>query len=341
MIPHSKTAIAEEDILALNYAVSHGKLAKGSINFAFQKEFQEYLGVEFVHLTSSGTMAFFLILKGIGLEQGDEVLLPDYICKSLLGPILNIGAKPVLYDNSEDNWISDIEKIRAKITERTRVILINHTFGQVFEQISQLKKSIPSNIEIVEDCCHAIMPKESSLASSVGHHSLCSFYSFNATKLLAAGEGGAVVSNDKSFMNRISSIEIGDYLSDLSCSLARAQLSRMDYFLECRKQIAAIYLAEFGAFVPKQFKNSSSAFFRFTLLVEENRAFWKNKLVSYRKGVDSLLSEKMGVNPLPNALKQLHSTVSLPIYPSLNKEELAVIIDETHKILMNASSTSN
>ena len=339
MIAHSRTSISKEEIEAVTTAVYNGNLTKGKGHFSLQEEFQEVIGADFVHLSSSGTMAFFLILKALDIKKGDEVLLPDYICNSLLGPILNLSAIPVLYDNEKDNWISSPDSIYSKISHRTRVLVVNHTFGRAFTGLKLLSETISSNISIVEDCCHVIIPRTSFLSQFIGKYSLCAFYSFNATKILASGEGGAISSNDEIFAHSVRAIEIGDNLSDLSCTLARVQLKKLNYFLDRRKEIATIYLEEFKEFVPNDCDVEYSIFYRFPLLISENEEFWTNKHIAYRKGVDSLLSQKLEIKSQPNALSVFERTVSLPIYPTLKSTELKLIIEETHKLILNGGKT--
>lgn len=341
MIPHSRTFISYDEIEAVTNSLRNGNLTKGKQNALFRDEFQEFIGSNFVHLTSSGTMAFYIILRALELKDGDEVLMPDYICNSLIGPIQNVGAIPILYDNGVDNWLASLDSIISKISSKTKVILINHTYGQVFKNIKQLRTVIPVNIHIIEDCCHMISSNYSPFSKYVGKYSLCSFYSFNATKLIASGEGGAISSNDKLFIDKIKSFEIGDYLSDLSCCLARVQLRELNQFLEKRSLIATKYFKEFKRYLPVDFNIDSSIHFRFPLLIKENRFFWESKTIAFRKGVDSLISQRINIKPEPNALSVLTRTVSLPIYPSLVTDEIDQIIDETHKLILNGSEITH
>lgn len=333
MIHHSNTYIGKEEVQAIDRVVKSGLISAGEECNMFQQDFSHYIGADFVKLTTSGSMAFFLILKALEIQESDEILLPDYICKDLLGPILAMGAAPVLYDNKDNSWLSSNKEILSRVTSKTRLVVINHTFGFVFKDIETLSKRLPSNVMIVEDCCHTIISDYNPLKKFTRNTSLCCFYSFNATKLLASGEGGAISSNDKSFFTKLEKIKIGDKLSDLNCAIAREQLKKLDSFIDRRKHIAEIYAQEFKSFLTRDFFESEGIYFRFPLMIKENHHFLGNKTVAYRKGVDSLLSEHIKVESLPNAKIVYERTVSIPIYPSLDDYMLSIIIGETKKML--------
>jgi dTDP-4-amino-4,6-dideoxygalactose transaminase len=335
MIHHSSIYTGNDELLALVSVFKSGLITYGEENRLFQQEFCDYIGSEYVKLTNSGSMAFFLILKALNIQNSDEILLPDYICKNLLGPIFANGATPILYDNEANSFLSSTEKILSKVTRKTKVVVINHTFGFIFKDIQELANQLPSDIVIVEDCCHAIISDKNHLKKFTRRGSLCCFYSFNATKLLAAGEGGAISSDDSIFISKLKKIRIGDNLSDLNCSIARIQLKRLDSFIARRKDIAEKYSQEFKCHLNRDFFDNSGLFFRYPLLIKENQAFWKSESIVYRKGVDSLLSHNMKVKNLPNAKKVFDKSVSIPIYPSLDDHAVIKIITETKKILQN------
>lgn len=333
MINHSNSSIGKEELLAIKRIMQSRLVTAGPENAKLQEEFRKYIGSEYVKLTSSGTMAFFLILQALEIESGDEILMPDYICSDLLGPIQAFKAKPVIYDNRINSWLSSKENILSKVTPKTRVILINHTFGFIFKDIQYLAQQLNRNISIVEDCCHAIISYKNPLKEFTRNHSLCCFYSFNATKLMASGEGGAISSDDEKFIAKLERIKIGDKLSDLSSSIARVQLKRLDFFIERRKYIAEIYNKEFQDLLTIDFFENAGIYFRYPLLITKNDKFWRHTSIAYRKGVDSLVSQQINLEIMPNVKRVYEATVSIPIYPSLNYRMINKIISITKNIL--------
>lgn len=329
MISHSKSLITYKSKSSVSDTLNSGFLIKGQKHEIFKKKFSDLIEKKHVDITSSGTMAFFKILSAIGVSKGDEVLIPNYICPSLLGPINYLKATVILYDNQYNNWLSDIEMIKRKITKKTKVILINHTFGFLFKGIEELRNSISSKIEIIEDCCHALSPSSRIGNSKISKFSLCSFYSFNATKLIATGEGGAISSNDTTFFEKINRIKLGDNLSDLSCSLGIQQLDSYQEMLKKRLEIAKLYNQSFGI----NNDNVDSIYYRYPILVKDNQIYLVSDEISYRLGVDELISNHVESNECLNSERLLSKIVSVPIYPALDKDQIFFIIQYTKKIL--------
>ena len=335
MIPHSRTTLNNKDLEVLLATCRRGFITAGKLNEEFESKLSDFLNVKGVRITSSGTMAFYRILNVLGIKSGDEVLLPDYICNTLINPIHKLGGKVITYDNNEDDWLSSPEQIMRSVSKSTKVVVINHTFGFVFQDVKKLKELLPEDVYIVEDCCHCLSPNRTIEKTQIGQDSICSFYSFNATKYIGTGEGGAISSNNEAFLDELDQYDLGDRLSDLNCSLGLSQLKQLPNFIIKRKEIAELYSARFGkAGILNNSQHQPSLYFRYPILVRENDKFWQSTEVTYRKGVDSLISEKLTQPSQPNAFKIMKQTVSLPIYPSLKKKETDKIIDETLSLII-------
>lgn len=341
MINHSSTYITDSHINQVKNTLTQKKLTCGEINKKFSSSLSEKLGFENIDLTSSGTMALFKILKALDLQKGDEVLIPNYICESLLGPIYTLNLVPRLYDNLKDNWLSDETNILDLITVKTKVIIINHTYGFINKSIDKLKKHISSDINLIEDCCHLLVPESQHGKFKKSKYSLCSFFSFNATKFIATGEGGAIGTNNKDFFRELNKINIGDNLSDLSCSLGLAQLGELENFIHMRLDIANYYIEELSSYVEKIGRLNDGLFYRFPVLVNDNEIFMNDTRVSYRLGVDKLLSENIDSENLNNSKLLIQKIVSIPIYPGLAKNQQKIIVDRTKKILFDENNKIN
>ena len=334
MINHSKTHITAKSKKAVLKTIESGLLIKGEKHNLFKSKISNLIDKEYVDLTSSGTFAFFKILTAIGISEGDEVLIPNYICSSLLGPIRFLKATPVVYDNRKNSWLSDIEMIKEKTTFNTKIILLNHTYGFLFKGIEELRNLIPSNIVLVEDCCHALSPNSQIGKTKISQFSLCSFYSFNATKMIASGEGGAIATDDRLFYEKICKIKLGDNLSDLSCSLGLQQIDSFQEMLDKRSEIANQYKQSFGF----HGLSHESLFYRYPILVSNNQVFLKSTEISYRLGVDELISDYINTQGVQNSKDLLLKIVSVPIYPALKGSEIKYIIQSTKKLIDAQSS---
>ena len=341
MISHSRTFINTKEYKSIQNALSKSLLTKGPLNKRFSSQLSEIINLDYVNLTNSGTMAFYKILLALSIKKDDEILVPNYICESIIEPIKLVGAIPVIYDNKPDHWLCSENEVYDKLTDKTKVILINHTFGFANRIISKISQRIASNVEIIEDCCHSL-----SLGSKIGDYeisknSLCSFYSFNATKLIATGEGGAIATNDKDFYSKLCKIKLGDNLSDLNCAIGIEQLNNLEFFLNERKKIAKLYIENFSGLTQDIGRLNESIFYRFPIIVKNNSIFFRDNFISYRKGVDGLIQDVIKGERLKNSTQVLNKLVSIPIYPSLTDSELKLIIERTKNLLQSGSKNIN
>ncbi len=320
MIPHSKPTLGYEEFRAIKKVFYSGMIAAGEEVMKFKKKFSNYIGKEYVEFFSSGTNAFYNILVALDVREKDEILIPAYICNSVEKAILKANAKPVYYDNAPNSWISSYDEIKKKITKNTKAILINHTFGIRYER-DEILKIKALGTPIIEDNAHFISKESCDI--EISDMFIASFYSFDATKLLTTGNGGAVATNNKELFKNLEPLDKG--FSDLNAALGMVQLDRFDLFLQKREEIAEIYFKELGK-IAKELKGYDSIYFRFPIFVDKDEIFLKSKRVAFRKGVDRIL------RPLPNALEVFKKTISVPIYPSLSNKEIEIIISEIKNI---------
>ncbi|HXD92896.1 MAG TPA: DegT/DnrJ/EryC1/StrS family aminotransferase, partial [Bacteroidia bacterium] len=282
-ISHSKSTLNKTEIRAVTGAIERGQISSGTKASKFLSSFKDYIQADNVLFYSSGSSGLFNILLALGISKNEEILLPNYICNSVLKAVEVAGAIPVLYDNSAEKWTSSITEIEKLITTKTKAIVINHTFGIFNYAIEKLKQK---NIFIIEDCCHLLTIPSKEFP--ITYFSDAAFFSFNATKLLATGEGGAVLTYNKVFFNELKKIKLDNPISDISAAIGVAQLRKYDDFLLRRKEIALIYD---NAFQNINKNIEKSIYFRYPIMVpkESQTVFLNNVKVAYRKGIDNLL----------------------------------------------------
>ena len=171
-------------------------------------ELNQQLGKYFTrdHVTccSSGTVAVELALRGVGTKAGDEVILAGYDFPGNFRAIEAVGAMPVLVDVIAGGWIMDFDTIEDSLSEKTTAILVSHLHGQIADipvlrqRLEQLGRG---DIQIIEDVCQA--PGGRLRGQSLGTFGDVSVLSFGGSKLLSAGRGGAVLTNDPRIAQRI------------------------------------------------------------------------------------------------------------------------------------------
>ncbi|MBF0619123.1 MAG: DegT/DnrJ/EryC1/StrS aminotransferase family protein, partial [Candidatus Omnitrophica bacterium] len=194
VIPHSRPTISSQDIACVVKALKSGQVSAGPQVEAFEKEFCRTFRVKEACAVASGTAALHLALAGLRVGPGDEVILPTFVCTALLNAVHYVGATPVLADVCYKDGNIDPKDVSRRITPRTKAMLVPHMFGFPADMKALLKFKIP----IVEDCAQAVGARIGKAhVGSIGHAGVFSFY---ATKMMVAGEGGMLVSSDKALM---------------------------------------------------------------------------------------------------------------------------------------------
>ncbi len=160
--------------------------------------------VSHVTCCSSGTVAVELALRGVGVKENDEVILAGYDFPGNFRAIEAIGAIPVLTDVVADGWVMDFEAIETAVSDKTVAVLVSHLHGQIAD-IPALRQRMEElgrgQIQIVEDVCQT--PGGAIGGQPLGSFGDASTLSFGGSKLLSAGRGGAVLTNDAKIAQRI------------------------------------------------------------------------------------------------------------------------------------------
>ncbi|GLC82507.1 DegT/DnrJ/EryC1/StrS family aminotransferase [Lacrimispora brassicae] len=161
----------------------------------FEKKFAEYIGVKHAISLNSGTDALIVVLKALGIKEGDEVITTPFTFFATAETIAMIGAKPVFVDVEEDTYNINLEKIEEKITERTKAILPVHIFGQPVDMEKVEEIANKHNLVVIEDACQAVGAAIN--GKKVGTFGDAACFSFFPTKNLGAfGDGGMITTND-------------------------------------------------------------------------------------------------------------------------------------------------
>ena len=328
LIPHSDTTLTNTDFVSIKNTYLSGVTAAHDKAQLFKQEFTRYVEKEHMELYSSGTNALYELLLGLDIKPNDRILLPSYICGSVAQAILKCRATPIYYDNEKISWISSFEQISKKVTKSTKAIIVNHTFG-IRYGFDEIKRLSALNIPIIEDCCHFISNKKEDI--EISNLFTASFYSFNATKLLATGEGGAICTNNKDLAQELKNYKLDNGISDLNAALGLSQLGQFDDFLNRRKDIANYYFENLKN-IANHLRDHSSIYFRFPIFVKNSGPFFKSEKVLFRKGVDSVLHRSIG-DTLPHVEEVFQLTVSVPIYPNLTKENQIIVVNEIKRLI--------
>lgn len=166
----------------------------------FENELQTLLGAKRVLATSSGTTALYAILGALDIGPGDEVIIPPYTFIATYNVIPLHYALPIFVDTDIESFQIDATKIEAAITERTKAIMPVHIGGSPADIDKIIETANKYSIPVVEDACQAHLAEWR--GKSVGRWGVAGAYSFQASKNLNSGEGGAIITENDDFLQK-------------------------------------------------------------------------------------------------------------------------------------------
>jgi dTDP-4-amino-4,6-dideoxygalactose transaminase len=264
VIEHSKPWLTNKEFEAIQRVLNSGQISHGNLSYELEDKISSILKKQKTFLTGSGSSALYLILKILKIGDGDEVILPTYVCENVLQAVRHAGATPVLCDIGE-YWVMDADSITPLITKHTKAIVLVHIFG--INAWNEEFKNI--NIPIIEDICQSFGAPEDKKVT--GTNTSWAFGSLHGTKCIGAGYGGFVsISDSNNLAESIKNDEIYGLLgsvSNLHAAVALSILDRYDEILERRSVIANYYFQKMPYELTKKIRDISSKtmYFRFPL----------------------------------------------------------------------------
>ncbi len=166
----------------------------------FEEAYAQVTGAKTCLATANGTSALFTSLNAMGIEPGDEVIVPPYTFVATVNAVLRQYALPVFVDTDPETFQMDARKLEAAITPRTRAIIPVHLGGNACDLDAILAIASRHNVPVLEDACQAHLAEWR--GRKVGTYGLAGCFSFQASKNLNSGEGGAILTNDEDLRER-------------------------------------------------------------------------------------------------------------------------------------------
>ena len=314
----------------------------------FAKKLSEYMGTPFVVPVSSGTAALKLGLIGLGVDSGDEVLLPSFTFVASANSISHIGAIPHFVDIESktfgidpiklENYLSEKVVFRNKKTinkdtgAKIAALLAVHVYGNSCNIFELSKICEKYNIKLIEDCAGALgtFSKKNSAFKHVGRFGDLGCLSFNGNKIITTGGGGAVFTESRELYEKILHIsttarvphpyeiehdQIGwnDRMPNLNAALGLSQMEIFHEILKVKENIYRIYEKHFidnnGYTFAKHNQFGKSNFWLNSLLINENRDLSKFKSTLYQQLISKNIQIRAGWKPI-NSLKMYHNNPS-------------------------------
>lgn len=336
--------------LAIREVLESGWYLLGEKNKAFEENFAKYCETKFSIGCANGLDALHLAIRAYDFPKDSEIIVPANTYIASILAISNCGLKPILVEPNLETYNIDADLIEAKITEKTKAIVVVHLYGQAveMEKIWELAKKY--NLKIIEDCAQAHGAiYQGKKVGNLGDIGCFSFYP--GKNLGALGDGGSITTNDEEVAIKIRAIAnygslikyeniykgLNSRLDEIQAAILDLKLQFLDADNQQRREIAKIYrenIKNEKIVLPKLYKEESHVWHLFVIRTKD-----RDKLQEYLKikGIQTLIHY-----PIPphkqNAYKEwnnlsfpitekIHKEVlSLPISPAMNKEEAFYIV---------------
>jgi perosamine synthetase len=357
----SEPTLGQTEIDNVVECLKAGWLTQGPMVAAFEEKFASYCKCAHGIATTSGTTALHLLLKSLGIHEGDEVIVPNLTFVATANAVRYCGAKVVLVDVDDATWNLDPKKVLAAITPRTRVIIAVHLYGLPANMFAlrTIVDCCKQKIHLIEDAAEAI---GAAIYPNIPAGSLASdaaVFSFYGNKTITTGEGGMIVTNDESLRNRMyflrgqaQSSDIRYYheevgfnyrMTDLQASIGCAQLDKIDALVRRRQGVWIRYAMHFGT---NQRQHSASnvthAGWMFVVMFESN----KQRSIAERKLAEANIETRPVFVPLSllpeyrkpsgdfrNSFAIRNRGLCLPTHANLRDEDVDRIVSVVKEVM--------
>ena len=348
--------------------LSSGILTNGKYVKKLEDMVSEYLGVKNVIAVSSCTSGLMLALKVLGLKG--EVILPSFTFFATAHAARWNNLSPVFADCSPDTFNIDLDSLRGLITKRTSTLLAVHVFGNPanVEKLEQI--AVENDLKLIFDSAHGFGSIYK--GKMVGGFGDAEVFSLSPTKLLVAGEGGLVTTNDDVLAEKIrvgrDYGNTGDYdpqlvglnarMAEFNAALAIKNLETIEFKVQRRNDLASVFMECFedvpGIFFQKVEKGIRSTYKDLSVIIDENLFGLSRDELAIVLEKENIMTKKYYFPPvhkqrfyrsqkreLPVTDKISRNIISLPFYSHMPVHEVEIICDVIKRIHENASQIKN
>jgi perosamine synthetase len=356
MIPAAKPIIGDDERAAVERVLKSGMLAQGPEVAAFEEEFSKLVGGRHCVAMNSGTSALHLAFIAAGIERGDEVIVPSFSFAATANSVALAGGIPVFADIDPKTFNIDPDHAESLITSKTKAIMPVHLYGHIAAMDRFTEIGTKHGILILEDAAQGHLASLNGKNS--GEFGLCASFSFYPTKNMTAGEGGMVVSPDAEVARRLRLLRnqgqeiryqnevvgFNTRMTDIHAAIGRVQLGKLPGWTKTRQKNAAYLDANLKNVVtPYVAPGSTHSYHQYTIRIPGGDAAKRDEFMKRigEKGVGSGVYyptpihrlPSFGLNlDLPETELVIKECVSLPVHPSLSKEELETIVSVVNEV---------
>lgn len=288
LIPVCEPTLTGNEMKYVQQAIETNWISSaGSFIRDFEAQFAEACGVKYGIACANGTVAMHLAMATLGLEPGDEVIIPTFTMIATINAVTYCGATPVLVDMEPDYWQMDVDHVAARITPRTKAIVPVHIYGHPTDMDPLMELGAKHGIKVIEDAA------EAHGAEYKGHRTGglgdAAGFSFYGNKILTTGEGGMITTNDREIARLAWNLRDHAFsterhfwhkyvgfnyrMTNLQAAVGLAQVEQMDHFVERRRQNALEYNCRLhgipGIHTPKEAEWAKNVYWMYGILVDE------------------------------------------------------------------------
>ncbi len=379
LMPYGTQWIAETDIAEVVDVLRSDWITQGPIVDEFEEQFASWCGAKYAVVVSSGTAALHVACLAAGIAEGDKVATSPITFVASANCVVYAGGEPRFVDIDPDTRNLSTEKLAQLLAkERLKAVIPVHFAGLPceMERIQMFAKA--NDLSVIEDAAHALGAEyqcDDGSWARVGSctHSDMTTFSFHPVKLITTGEGGAITTNSKELYERLKMLrshgitkdpkklmrndgpwyyemqELGfNYrITDFQCALGKSQLSKLDHWVERRREIADRYDQAFaeieGVSVGSRPKAAKSAFHLYVVELA-NRDVIFHKLRERGLGVQvhyipvhlqpyyqENFGYKTGDFPISEAYYQ--RCITIPLFPKMVDDQIQTVINAVTEVV--------
>ncbi|SFL89693.1 UDP-4-amino-4,6-dideoxy-N-acetyl-beta-L-altrosamine transaminase [Paenibacillus sp. 1_12] len=375
MLSYGKQFIDEQDIAAVIDTLRGDFITQGPAINRFEQAIAEYVGAKFAVAFSNGTAALHGACFAAGIGLGDEVITTPITFLASSNCVLYQGGTPVFADIRSDTYNLDPIRVAEKITNRTKAIIAVDYTGQPCDIDTLMKLAEKHNLIVIQDAAHSLGAEVK--GRKVGAIADMTMFSFHPVKHITTGEGGMITTNNEEFYHKLLmfrshgmtkdpdllhhndgpwyyEMQLLGYnyrITDIQASLGTSQLTKLEGFLDRRRQIAAAYSKAFngleGVTVPYQQADHVSSWHLYILRFDLTR-FQANR----KQIFEALRAENIGVHvhyiPVYKQLyyqqngyagtvcleseKLYEEMITIPLFPTMTEQDVLDVIESVKKI---------
>lgn len=344
----------DAEVDAVRAVIESGYLTQGPRAAEFEAGIKAVVGTRHAAAVSSATTGLHLALHGVGVQPGDEVVIPGFSFPATANAVIQQGATPVFVDVDIETFNLDPSLLASSITERTTAIMPVHAFGLCADMDPINEIAARRGIPVIEDAACALAGTYR--GRQAGSLAMAGVFSFHPRKIITTGEGGMVMTDDDDLAERLAVLRahgavrgelfmsfVGagyNYrLSDVHAAIGLAQLSKLDTIVSGKRRLAAGLTdrieAVDGARPPMVPDDVEHTYQSYVVLLDDDidrngviRSMRsrdiETTLGTYGMHLQPYFRERFGIidSALPQTTRAHHQALTLPLYPQLDDDDL-------------------